>query len=392
MTTRIQPAQPTNDTIISALDSLAAEWRSQRSERLRRTALDRADFDALQAAGYLLAMVPVADGGTWLGDARSVRPIATMLRTLGAVDPSVALVSSMHPAVLSFWMTAPATGSTSWVLQREAVAATASRGRRWGTITSEPGSGGDVLRTRTTATPAEADLGVPGRTYALTGVKHFGSGMGVTDWMMTTARPDGEDEPAIFAFPVTDVPWDGSTGLTLMAEWDGVGMAATQSHAMRLDGVLAVRYEYEASIPEIGLRASPFNLILFASVITGILDEAVAVARERLADRRDSLGPYEQVAWTRAERRYWLAQQALEGSLAAVESGDPPTARYGALRGKQSIAELAEEILADLSRTLGGGSFSQRSPFAHWANDVRALGFLRPPWGLAQEQLFETSW
>ena len=41
---------------------------------------------------------------------------------------------------------------------------------------------------------------------------------------------------------------------------------------------------------------------------------------------------------------------------------------------------------------LGGGTFSQRSPFAHWFEDVRALGFLRPPWGLAYDGLFATSW
>ena len=40
---------------------------------------------------------------------------------------------------------------------------------------------------------------------------------------------------------------------------------------------------------------------------------------------------------------------------------------------------------------LGGGTFSQRSPFAHWFEDVRALGFLRPPWGLAYDSMFLTS-
>ena len=44
-----------------------------------------------------------------------------------------------------------------------------------------------------------------------------------------------------------------------------------------------------------------------------------------------------------------------------------------------------------LGRVLGGGTFSQRSPFSHWLEDVRALGFLRPPWGLANDQLFLTS-
>ena len=44
-----------------------------------------------------------------------------------------------------------------------------------------------------------------------------------------------------------------------------------------------------------------------------------------------------------------------------------------------------------LTRVLGGGTFSRRSPFAHWFEDVRALGFLRPPWGLAYDTLFATS-
>ena len=39
-----------------------------------------------------------------------------------------------------------------------------------------------------------------------------------------------------------------------------------------------------------------------------------------------------------------------------------------------------------------GESYSLRSPFSHWFEDVRALGFLRPPWALANAQLFDTSW
>ena len=71
--------------------------------------------------------------------------------------------------------------------------------------------------------------------------------------------------------------------------------------------------------------------------------------------------------------------------------GDPAAALHAALRAKQAVAELAEGTLLRITRVLGGGTFSQRSPFAHWFEDVRALGFLRPPWGLAYDQLFATS-
>ena len=68
-----------------------------------------------------------------------------------------------------------------------------------------------------------------------------------------------------------------------------------------------------------------------------------------------------------------------------------PSATHAALRAKESVAELAERTMLRLTRVLGGGTFSQRSPFAHWFEDVRALGFLRPPWGLANDALFATS-
>lgn len=44
-----------------------------------------------------------------------------------------------------------------------------------------------------------------------------------------------------------------------------------------------------------------------------------------------------------------------------------------------------------LCRVLGWGTFSRSSPFGHWYEDVRALGFLRLPWGLAYDNLFMAS-
>jgi hypothetical protein len=83
--------------------------------------------------------------------------------------------------------------------------------------------------------------------------------------------------------------------------------------------------------------------------------------------------------------------QAYEGAVRAVTTGDPLAGLRAGLRAKTAVAELAESALRRLSAVLGGGSYSGRSPFAHWGEDVRALGFLRPPWGLAYDNLFLTS-
>jgi hypothetical protein len=41
---------------------------------------------------------------------------------------------------------------------------------------------------------------------------------------------------------------------------------------------------------------------------------------------------------------------------------------------------------------IGGGSFNRSSHFGAAFEDVRALGFLRPPWGLAYDQLLQEGW
>ena len=96
------------------IGTIADEWRSNRSERQARRSLDPADFERLAKAGFLHVAVPEEMGGLWRSVAETTRPICDVLRTLAAADPSVALVSSMHPAVLGFWLAQPDQPGTAW--------------------------------------------------------------------------------------------------------------------------------------------------------------------------------------------------------------------------------------------------------------------------------------
>jgi hypothetical protein len=113
------------------------------------------------------------------------------------------------------------------------------------------------------------------------------------------------------------------------------------------------------------------------------------IARQQLEKRSTALGAYEQVEWTRAEMEGWLIQQAYEGMVGAVEQKGSGALRE-VLLGKTAIADLAEACLGRLCRVMGGGTYARRSPFGFWFQDVRALGFLRPPWGLVYSQLFQS--
>jgi len=371
-------------TVLSNVRDIAGAFAAARKERQLRRHLDPADFAQLREAGFLLTGVPVAQGGLWAGVRESTRPLCEILRVLGSGDPSVALVSSMHPAVLAFWLATPevdAASQQAWDAQRATLAQSALDGAWWGTIVSEPGSGGDITKSKMAAVR-------DGEQYRLTGAKHFGSGSGVTSYMITTALPDGE-QPDLFYMDVRNVPWDGSKGMKLVAEWDGHGMSATQSHAMAFENFPATRCAWPANLMSLVLASGPYVSCSFTAVIVGIIDAAIEAAQQQLRGRHDALRPYEQVEWTRAEMEAWLVRQAFEGMLRAVEDGRDPL--RSVLQGKETIAELAESILGRICKVIGGGTFSRNSPFGFWYEDVRALGFLRPPWGLAFDQLFLTS-
>ena len=122
------------------------------------------------------------------------------------------------------------------------------------------------------------------------------------------------------------------------------------------------------------------------AVIAGVAEVALETARQQVARRRDNLRAYERVEWARAELEGWLIQQAYEGMLCAMEAARDSGLRC--VQAKTAIAELAESVLRRICRVIGGGTFSRSSPFGYWLEDVRALGFLRPPWGLAYDRLF----
>ena len=196
---------------------------------------------------------------------------------------------------------------------------------------------------------------------------------------MTTAIPDGESGPTIFVLDVRNRPWDG------------MGMAATQSHVTRLQAAPAVRLAWNGELDPITRTAGPFVSSLFTAAIIGVLDEVIVTASEQLAKRVDQLRPYERIESSRAELDHWVAVQAYEGALGATGRGDSVHVSFAARRAKEAVAGLTEGVLLRITRVLAGRTFSRRSPFAHWFEDVRALGFLRPPWELAHDNLFATS-
>ncbi len=386
-------AMKNSDAFLARTRAFAAHLAAQRPERQRRRALDLADYERLREIGFHKACIPVAYGGLCQGPRHSVRVLAEAYRMLAGGDPSLALAASMHPAVLCFWRDADVQagepGADDWEAQRQEVFASALSGDWWGTITSEPGSGGDIGKTRAAA---RRDTAAPGG-WRITGEKHFGSGSGATSHMITTALPEGELEPAWFVFDMRGVPWDGSTGLELRAEWDGHGMAGTNSHGFTFRDSPAKRMAWPGHWRQVLEGNGGASTMLFVSVIIGVMDAAMAYTEGQLRARGAPgavLPAFEKVEWVMAQREAWLAQQAYDGALRALETQG--RSRRDAQMAKASLATLAESVLTRLCRIAGGGAYSRNSPLGYWFEDVRAAGFLRPPWSVALEGLYTSGW
>lgn len=372
-------------TVQQNIEEVAREFGRDWKGRQRRQRLETQDFDDLRNAGFHLTGVPVSHGGVWTELPEATRSICQMLRTLARSDSSLSLVSSMHPSMVGIWTALPVVSpefQSLWSKQRDYVFDSAVKGVWWGTVTSEPGTSGDLMLTKSVASPTVQPM-----KYLINGTKHFGSGSGLARRMVTTAVAEGEPQPDLFIVEMPEMPWEGKEGVQLLAPWDGHGMTATQSHSLKFINVSAERAAWPGHIAQLlGSQRGAISC-MFTAVIVGIIDAAVHEAKEKLKPSRKSMGAYEQIEWTRALKDQWVLNQAFEGMLAAMENATS-SARQTQF-GKMAIAELADEIMLRIVRVVGGGAFSRSSPFSYWQQDVRALGYLRPPWALAYERAFD---
>lgn len=379
------------ETILEQVPKLAREWASQRADRQQRTEADPADYEQLRKLGIPLMAVPVEFGGTWEDISQSARPLCTMLRTLAQGDPSITLASAMHQGVLASWRipTVPEPYQDGWQKQRKEVFQTVVDGAWWGTIVSEPGSGGDTGLTRSYCVPE-----APGSLkYRMSGQKHFGSGSGLTSFMTTRAVPEGETAPDLFFLEVRNQPWDGSTGMRLSAEWRGHGMMSTNSHAFEFKDFPATRVAWPGHQAEVMAANSGLGGMSFTSVISGVVDAAMDYTRQRLKEARShgsNLRAYQQVEWTMAEQEAFLIDRAWEGTLQSLDQGI--VNRRAILMTKECVARLSESVLTRLCKLSGGTAYTWYCPLGAWFEDVRALGYLRPPWSLAFDNLFNMGW
>ena len=186
------------------------DFAADRKARQLRTQFDLADFDRLAEAGLLRTGLPADRGGLWANLSCRRAASASSTECSAGADPSVAAGSrrctprcsgsGSRPDLPT--PTAPA-GTTA----RLAIFDTVAAGRRWGTITSEPGSGGDVVAHQGRR-PCRARRPSGGSPATSTSAAAPAS----TSYMLTTALPEARTSPTVLRRHPRTAPWDGSHG------------------------------------------------------------------------------------------------------------------------------------------------------------------------------------
>lgn len=356
-----------NDDLLETIHSRAEGYD-------RENAFFTEDLDDLRAAGYLTALVPRELGGLGL----SLREVVHEQVRLAAAAPATALAVNMHLV----WNGVAKTMFDRGDPTLEFVLRESAAGELYALAISEAGNDLVLFGSTTDAAPQ------PDGSYEFTGTKIFTSlspawtRLGLFGLDSTSA-----DAPKLVHAVVTrDAP-----GITVVEDWDTLGMRASQSNTTRLERVRAepsriIRRLDPGPNSDLLIFAIFANFeILLSAVYTGIgrraLELAVQNATKRTSARADgasrALDP--DVRWKIADAA--IAFDAIPPQLDAIAGDvddrvDRGDQWFRALVGlKTRATQAAQFVVNQAVRVSGGATYFTGNELGRLYRDVLAGGF-----------------
>jgi len=331
------------------------------------------DLAELVVAGYLRALVPLSLGGLGL----SLQQVAHEQVRLAMAAPATALAVNMHLVWTGVAKTLHDRGDETL----DFVLRDAAAGEIYAFAISEAGNDLVVFDSTTDATP------LPDGGYAFTGTKIFTSlSPAWTRLGLFGLDTVSADAPKLVHAVVTrEAP-----GITIDADWNTLGMRASQSNTTHLDSVAATsdrvfrRLDPGPSRDTLIFAIFANFEILISAVYVGIgqraLELAVESARAR-GSRRTGLSRDQEpnMRWKIADAA--LAQDALIPQLDALavdlDTGvDRGAQWFRALVGLKSRSTRTARYVVDQAIAVAGGAaFSATSELSRLYRDVLAGGF-----------------
>lgn len=222
-------------------------------------AFPAAALDVVRASGLMGLMVPVEHGGLG-GDTAD---LARCARTIAAGDLSTAMIWSMHCQQVAVLVHHAAPALRDRLLPRIAAGEVYIA-----SATTEPGKGGHLLSAESPLLANGSSVRVARTSPVVTGGSH------ADGFLMTLRRTDdGPASDVVLAYADR-----AQLTIDVLSRWEMLGMRATQSAGMQLDGTLPWDQVVDPSCG-FGLLAAgtmiPVGHIAWASSWLGAADEAL---------------------------------------------------------------------------------------------------------------------
>jgi len=369
--------------LVASAEELSEKLAARAAEHDRDGSYPFEAIEALKAAGYFAAPVPVELGGWGVSSAHD---LVVASSRLARGDASVAIGVNMHlVAVLNMERRRQVAAAAGEERRARGFAASLQHIARGGVVLaaaiSEPGQ--DLTRPGTRAIRTESGWRIDGRKTFCT------MSPAATDLYVAVTYADREGtERYAYAMVPIDAP-----GVVVHDDWDALGMRASGSNSISLEGV---------ELPEAGVRggfragdALPYmerNLVagLFhAAASLGIAESADAITRRGVAGRIDGdARPRMQIADNAvdlAASRGVLSRAAalIDEHRAANPASDGSAEQLGALfaeaqAAKAFVNEAAARIVDRALALSGGAGYAGGSPLARAYRDVKAGSFMHP--------------
>src|SRR5215213_8200962 len=369
--------------LVAIAEQLAQDLAARAGEHDRDGSYPFEAIEALTAARYFAAPVPVELGGLGVG---SVHDLVVASSRLARGDASVAIGVNMHlVAVLNMERRRQVAVAAGVERRALAFASSLERIARGGVVLAAAISerGQDLTRPGTRATRTASGWRIDGRKMFCT------MSPAATDLYVAVTYVDGD---GVERYAYAMVP-TGAPGVVVNDDWDALGMRASGSNSISLQGVelpdAGVRGGFRAGDPLPYMERNLVAGLFHAAASLGIAESADQVARHGVAGRvNGDARPRMQVADNAvdlAAARGILSRAAalIDAHRTANPASDGSAAELGALFAEAQAAKafVNEAAARTVDRALalsGGAGYLNGSPLARAYRDVKAGSFMHP--------------
>ncbi len=218
--------------------------------------------------------------------------------------------------------------------------------------------------------------------FSLTGEKILASSGRFADYFFSTAKVPPGQLPGcgIVEFFILKV---GAEGMEILSDWDGFGMRSTESHTVRLKGVVADAVMGFPNFIEV-VKPLQYWFCLFAAIPLGCAAGMLAALATPAPE-----SPALRIRFTDALMRIEAMRAYLLETASNWRPGAPAPYQLRVLRTKTYVTQEATRLCAEMFALAGGRHYLRSGRVSRALADSFAGTALRPPLPLALDMLVE---